>query len=329
MYLLRKLVLALIVLRVACEATAAGLPAVPRWPALAPAQAVGNAAGVPLLSAAWAGRRVVAVGDHGAILLSDDGVHYRQAKTVPVRSLLTVVQFVDARQGYAAGHDGVVLGTSDGGETWKLLRAEPGVEQPILSLHFDSAVHGIAVGLFGWAIETADGGQSWHALHVGSGEDGDRHLLHMFATSRGTLLIAGEAGSVFRSADGGKTWQALATGGQGSLWSGMALADGSLLVCGMRGHLYRSVDDGLSWQAVISPTTQSLTGIAQLHDGSVAVVGMAGTVLRSTDNGKTFTLAQREEREPLTAVLAGGSGPVLLSMVGPLHAQTGATGGSR
>ncbi|NHQ91928.1 WD40/YVTN/BNR-like repeat-containing protein [Janthinobacterium lividum] len=314
MYFFRHFILILIVLRVACEATAAEPQ---RWPSLLPAQRVPNATGAPLLAAALAGQRVVAVGDHGVVLLSDDGVRFRQAKAVPVRSMLTSVQFLDARRGYAAGHDGVVLGTQDGGDNWTLLRATPGLEQPVLSLHFDSVEHGFAVGLYGWAIETHDGGRSWTERHLGSGDNADRHLYHVFVSQRGTLLVAGEAGAVYRSTDGGATWNMAAAGGKGSLWYGTALADGTLLVCGMRGHLYRSRDDGRTWQALHSNTTLSLTGIAQQADGSVLVAGMSGTVLRSTDGGATFTLAQRAEREPLTAVLAAGATPpVLLSLAG-------------
>ncbi|WP_395407413.1 YCF48-related protein [Pseudoduganella sp. UC29_106] len=275
--------------------------------------------GVPLLAAARAGNRVVAVGDHGAVLLSDDGATFRQAKSVPARSTLTSVIFVDGQQGYAAGHDGVVLGTLDGGETWTLLRAAAGREQPILSLHFDSLAHGIAIGLYGWAIETRDGGHTWSELRIANGDDADRHLLHIFASGAGTLFIAGEAGAIFRSSDGGKSWQPLSTGNKGSLWYGRALADGTLLVCGMRGHLYRSSDDGQTWQAVQSHTTQSLTGIAEQADGSVVVVGMAGTVLRSTDSGRSFTLSERPGREPLTAVLGGEAKPLLLSMAGQVR----------
>lgn len=314
MYFLRQCILMLIVLRGLCAASAAEPP---RWPSLRPAQRVANAAGAPLLAAALAGKRVVAVGDHGVVLLSDDGAHFRQAKEVPVRAMLTTVQFLDGRRGYAAGHDGVVLGTRDGGDSWTLLRATPGVEQAILSLHFDSAEHGLAVGLYGWAIETHDGGRSWTERHIGSGDNADRHLYHIFASPRGTLLVAGEGGMVYRSSDGGATWNTVAADGKGSLWYGAALDDGSLLVCGMRGHLYRSRDDGQTWQTLRSDATQSLTGITQQADGSVLVSGMSGTVLRSTDGGATFTLAQRPGREPLTAVIAPGArSPIWLSLAG-------------
>ena len=39
---------------------------------------------------------------------------------MPVSSDLTAVFFVDERKGWAVGHDGVILHTDDGGETWTL-----------------------------------------------------------------------------------------------------------------------------------------------------------------------------------------------------------------
>src|SRR3569833_709988 len=84
-----------------------------------PAAIVANAAQAPLLSIARAGRRIVAVGDHGVVLLSDDeGAHFRQAHAVPSQALLTSVCFLDDKQGWAAGHDGNKQQTDERGENW-------------------------------------------------------------------------------------------------------------------------------------------------------------------------------------------------------------------
>ena len=65
-----------------------------------------------LLGLARAGQRLVAVGERGIVLLSDDnGQRWRQAQ-VPVSVSLTAVQFVDDRRGWAVGHLGVVLHSS-------------------------------------------------------------------------------------------------------------------------------------------------------------------------------------------------------------------------
>jgi len=59
--------------------------------------------------------RLVAVGEHGVAIYSDDnGTSWTQA-SVPVNVTLTCVSFATAKIGWAAGHYGVVLNTQDGG----------------------------------------------------------------------------------------------------------------------------------------------------------------------------------------------------------------------
>ena len=71
-----------------------------------------------MIDVVHAGKRLVAVGDRGHILYSDDqGATWTQAK-VPTRQLLTAVFFVDDKQGWAVGHDAQILASTDGGATW-------------------------------------------------------------------------------------------------------------------------------------------------------------------------------------------------------------------
>ena len=160
-----------------------------------------------LLDVARAGERLVAVGEWGHVVLSDDGGKtWRQARSVPTRMTLTEVAFVGARRGWAVGHDAVVLHTSDGGETWELQFSDPEEEATLLSVWFENADHGIAVGSFGLAIETQDGGRSWERRTLLEDED-PPHLNHLFAGPEGTLFIAAEFAWVYRSRDDGRSWE--------------------------------------------------------------------------------------------------------------------------
>ncbi|WP_460940053.1 WD40/YVTN/BNR-like repeat-containing protein, partial [Pandoraea terrae] len=78
-----------------------------------------------LLDATRAGSRIVAVGEHGVILLSDDdGRTWRQARQVPVSATLSAVTFTDPKHGWVVGQWGVILATGDGGETWEKQRVD-------------------------------------------------------------------------------------------------------------------------------------------------------------------------------------------------------------
>lgn len=278
-----------------------------------PAVAVTHPSQAPILAAARAGQRIVAVGDHGIVLLSDDnGRTFHQAKTVPTQALLTSLSFIDAKQGWAAGHDGVILHTADGGETWTLQREDLAGDKPLFAIRFNDAKNGFAVGLFGNAVQTNDGGAHWAALSVQTGEVTDHHLYGIFGDANSALYIAGEAGLIYRSADRGATWTTIKTNNAGSLWAGLQLKDGSLIVVGQRGHVLSSTDQGTTWSETPSGTQQSLTSVVQQSNGDVLVVGLAGTTLLSKDAGKTFVIHERADRAPLTAAAIGSNDAALL-----------------
>src|SRR6188472_1854964 len=127
-----------------------------------PAEIEPLAAGSLLLDLAVAGDRLVAVGERGHVLISDDqGATWRQAKSVPTRVMLTAVFFVDGQYGWAVGHDETILNTVDGGETWTRSHFAPEAQQPLLDLWFANRVSGIAVGAYGAYFTTNDGGRNW------------------------------------------------------------------------------------------------------------------------------------------------------------------------
>jgi len=268
-----------------------------------------------LLDAARAGGRIVAVGEHGVVLLSDDGGRsYRQAKRVPASSTLTAVSFTDAEHGWAVGQWGVILATDDGGETWTLQRSDTSIDQPLFSVYFKDARHGWAVGLWSLLLVTEDGGRVWKVSKLPpppGGGRADRNLFHIFAAPSGTLFIAAEQGMVLRSRDGGTTWEYRQTGNKGSLWTGTASADGTIFVGGLLGHLYRSRDGGDTWDAIDSASTGSITDL--VTSGSrILGVGLDGFVISGTSTAERFTARQRPDRAALIGLVVSRSGRAIL-----------------
>ena len=103
------------------------------------------------------GEQFVAVGERGHIIASKDrGKTWQQAE-VPTVSTLTAVFFIDSQNGWAVGHDAVILQTADGGRTWSRQNFAPEKEQPLLDVWFGDSRFGIAVGAYGLYLETKDG----------------------------------------------------------------------------------------------------------------------------------------------------------------------------
>lgn len=288
-------------------------------PRLQPATQVAHAGTAPLLGAARAGDRLVAVGDHGVVMLSDDGGQtWRQARSVPVDSTLTSVSFVDARQGWAAGHWGVILHTEDGGESWAVQRSATTEDRPLFALHMFDARRGVAVGLWSLVLVTDDGGKSWSPVTLDPPEGArkaDLNLLGLFATGHGVLYATAEKGMLLRSSDQGRHWSYLSTGYQGSFWSGVALADGTLLAAGLRGSLYRSTDEGRHWGRIDSHSGSSITQLLAVPgNGGAQVVGVGldGLRLQSQDGGASFQAEVRPDHLGLTAAVVNAQGRLVL-----------------
>ena len=259
-----------------------------------------------LLSATMAGKRMIAVGQFGHVIYSDDGGQsWVQAKSVPTQVTLTSVYFVNDKLGFAGGHDSTVIKTEDGGETWTKSYHNIDSQAPIMTVYFVDADHGFAMGAFSFVIETKDGGKTWEQRALVTGDNEDSHLNKAFATKDGTILVAAEFGKVFRSTDQGATFTVVNSGYEGSFWGGLSLKDGSALVYGMRGNVYRSRDDGASWTKVDAGTDKSVSGGWELDNGTIVLVGLQGYVGYSTDGGDHFTEVTRADRLGYVAVLPG------------------------
>ncbi len=271
-----------------------------------------------LLGVAKAGERLVAVGNWGHIILSDDaGVTWRQAQKVPTRTTLTSVYFTDDKNGWAVGHDTIVLHTQDGGETWVMQYSDPPAETPLLSVWFENNEHGIAAGSFSFMLETFDGGETWESrplLQEESEEFDQPHLNSIFwGPDRQTqVLVAAEAGHFFRSSDAGKTFEMIKMPYIGSFWGGLVTRQGRVLALGMRGNIFRSDDFGTTWEKVETGADQSYSGAVQLADGTIIAVGLAGTISYSSDNGASFSTVIRPSRTGLSSVAESANGEVVL-----------------
>lgn len=292
-----------------CMAATLSVPVLAAGPAAVPAMKARLAAKVPMTGLVRAGDALLALGDYGTVVRSIDHGRSWQQAVVPVNTLLTSAHFIDSQRGWAVGHGGTVLATTDGGLNWVLQQILE--DKPVLlSVYFASADVGYAVGAYGSAWRTGDGGRSWSAMTVGEGDDADMHLNQLFATRDGTLFIAAEMGLAFRSEDGGTRWQRLETGVSGSLWSGLEGAGGEVVLLGMSGRVLVSQDRGDSWQVHEDASGQSLTGAVQAADGSLLLVGAGGLVLRGRER---FTAEIRADRQNLAAVQRTADGAVVVA----------------
>jgi len=286
-----------------------------------------------VLDAARSGNHIVAAGERGHILLSEDYQTWQIINT-HTTATLTSVYFHDDMLGWAAGHDAVILKTTDGGRHWRQVYHDPGRESPILDLWFADKDYGIAIGAYGLYLVTTNGGETWSkdVLHIVNQEireavqeeaqsnaaaadalePYDFHLNAIARSESDKLYIVAEAGHIYRSEDLGRTWQELPSPYNGSFFGVLPLGPESLLVFGLRGHLYRSDDNGLSWSRIETQSSETLTSALQLRNGGIVVTGMGGVVLTSNDQGRAFAARELRYKHGYAAVIETGDGDLII-----------------
>jgi len=310
-----------------------------------PAVATRFAAKTVLLGATQVGQRIVAVGERGIVVVSDDMARTWQQASVPVSVTLTAVMFADPKNGFAVGHAGTVLATVDGGSTWQRLldgkkianielaaakaqgdaaalkAAErlvaDGADKPLLDLWVLDRQHVVVVGAYGLALESVDGGASWASWR---GRLENPKELHYYAIrQRGQqMLIAGEQGMALFSQDAGQHFKRLGLPYKGSFFTAELPSDNTLLLAGLRGHAWQSEDAGAKWQVLTAPAPITFTGSHLAQDGRLTLVNQAGMVMRLV-SGALLPTADKP-LPPLNGVLNLSDGSLLvLSIQGAMH----------
>jgi photosystem II stability/assembly factor-like uncharacterized protein len=320
-----------------------------------PAPAAQRAQQAVLLNVAVAGKRLIAVGERGLVLRSDDaGRHWTQSPA-PVSVSLTKTWFVSAQTGWATGHSGVILHTGDGGKSWArqldgiqaarlavakyaedspdpALKAQAaaarqlqqdGADKPFFDILFTDERTGFAIGAYGLVFRTDDGGARWTPWMEHLDNPQGLHLYGM-AKSGSSLFIAGEQGLLLQSTDGGKQFKSVRTPYKGSYFGIVSLACGDLYLYGLRGNLYHSGDEGVSWARIDAPSQASFSAGLALSDTEVLFANQAGQAFVGRHGVNTLQAVPAVAPAPYTAIARAPDGAwVMASMRGIARVEPG------
>lgn len=271
------------------------------------------------------GQRGWAVGGGGGILATTDGgktwrpqaANKRassdlagQRKTSPLRqllqemnewaSLLSVAFLADGQRGWAAGRDGTILATTDGGENWQTQASNTPADLNAIAFLADGQ-RGWAAGGNGTILATKDGGKSWRAQESNTPASLSSVA---FIESGQKGWAVGENGIVVVTADGGESWQTKASNVSGWLWSVVFLADGLRgWAVGAEGSVLETKDGGKTWHVTSPNAVARLWSIAFLAGGQRGwAAGEKGTLLATEDAGKTWQARASNTKADLFSV---------------------------
>jgi photosystem II stability/assembly factor-like uncharacterized protein len=282
-----------------------------------------------LLDITAAGERVVAAGERGHILYSDDQGRTWQQARVPTTQMLTGVYFVDDKRGWAVGHDGLILVSDDGGETWRVQRDGIAAQQQTnlaLREHAHQQVEALEL-----ALVTADEvtlPELELALEdaVMDLEDADLALEEAVFTS--PLMdvwfkdashgwAVGAFGTLLATDNGGQNWveQAAVIDNPDEFHLNTITGDsaGRIFIGGEGGVMFRSGDGGASWETLESFYDGSWFGALYSPQQDVLLIfGLRGNLFRSEDFGDTWNPVNTASHNTLADGAASLSGEITL-----------------
>lgn len=284
-----------------------------------------------------AGDRLVAAGERGHIIFSDDEGQTWVQGQVPVSVTLTGIDFGTEDHGWAVGHSGVVLHSSDAGKTWELQLT--GVEATEIAIEGKQEQIADMEERIEEAPEEEKGDLEWaldDLLFVVENMESDLEigpvnpLLDVWFEDDSHGFVVGAYGMILRTTDGGQSWKDMSgeidNAQNFHLNSITQIAGGALVIVGEAGQIHVSTDGGDTWERRESPYPGSLFGVigtGQVNE--ILAFGLRGNMMRSTDLGRSWNMITNEAGATLMSgavaedgriTLVGNGGAVLMSTNG-------------
>jgi photosystem II stability/assembly factor-like uncharacterized protein len=205
------------------------------------------------------------------------------AHPAPQGNTLNSLHFISASTGWAAGENGTLIRTTDGGQTWKPQFA--GTFEDLQHVRFINADTGM-LGFSSDILRSSDGGFTWD-------------LLYRFPLSTITSLVMLDQNTAFvgvrdgltglsslqATVNGGTVWNAVISGISGDIRDISFLSNGTGVLVGDGGLAKRSTDGGISWSDLSTGSSDDFLDVCMPDAQKIWILD--NDELHYTSNGGT------------------------------------------
>jgi photosystem II stability/assembly factor-like uncharacterized protein len=236
-----------------------------------------------LLAATFAsgGRRVVAAGEDGVTVLSDNGGATWAPLGERMSQTFTRIRAVSASLVFAVGPNGTLARSNDGGRSWSQLGVS--TSEDVTDASFADAFVGYAVDAAGTVLRTDNGGVSWQILNTGYSATPQAVL----ALDDKTVLLIGGRG-VLRSTNGGQSFSRVrARIVAAARLFNVDRGGGRVFAYGSK-NIVASSDRGRTWKKVLRPRKALLATVDFVRGRTGFVLGQDGQVFKTRTGGRRW-----------------------------------------
>jgi hypothetical protein len=200
-----------------------------------------------LRGVALMGERLIAVGENGCILWSDDGNYFQPASLAPATADWFEGITASAQRAIAVGDNGSIY-SSTNGVSWS--RVNAGTTEWLRGVAFGNGAY-VAVGENGTILRST-GGNSWSSVASGTTAHLNR-VRYVGSTGSGQFIAVGNSGVALSSATGMAPWASLGSGTTNHLYD-VATNDTGLLLVGDQEVRFRPTGGSVWTNQLALPT---------------------------------------------------------------------------
>lgn len=293
--------------------------------------------GALLLGVTVVQERVVAVGERGVIVTSNDGGGSWTRRASPTHMTLNKVRFRDATHGWAVGAQGTILATADGGDTWQLQRENSAqLDDPWLDVVFTDVVVAaediLVTGSQGALARSGDAGRTWTLEKLTTPAGLDANLLAGAADAAGRVYISTEKSALIEGGglyigDGVSSgWTSVSVPSRGTVAGVVPDGAGRGIMFGLLGEVLSFDRAGEQFVPLSSPATDTLLSGVRRQDGTVVLVGLVGNVLVYRGFGQGLEKVDVASRQGFSDVAEDSFGHLWVAGEGGVKQLCRATG---
>ncbi|NUM62835.1 MAG: hypothetical protein HUU44_11955, partial [Ignavibacteriaceae bacterium] len=184
-----------------------------------------------------------ACGQSGAVIKTMDGGSSWTISSTPVTNLLLKTHSYNGQIVLVTGYDGIILRSSDGGETFELIPSGVGNGYDLWGVQMLNDTLGWVCGLNQTLLKTTDAGLTWQSVSTGL----NQHYWSLDFIDEQYGMIACSGGKVLKTTDGGSGWTQIQAGDTRALYTIDVIDSMHIAAAGANGKNVYSSDGGVTW----------------------------------------------------------------------------------
>lgn len=194
------------------------------------------------------------------------------------------LDFIDESTGWIVGTGGMIVKTTNGGQTWLYNNSNTSTSTQIYGVDFVNSSTGWAVAQSGIIRKTTDGGTTWN-----SQASGQTVALYDVSFVNDQLgFIVGASGRILRTTNGGTNWTSITSGTTQTLRELHFVDSQNAWVVGLSGTILYSSNGGINWTPQTSGVTKYLRAVSFYNNQTGYTVGDGKTILKTTNTGNNW-----------------------------------------